>query len=626
MGGYAGQILYIDLSTGSIEKKPLDMDYARKHIGGLGFGTQIYLDLIKNHPDFDALSEANPFVLMTGPLTGLKINGVARWTVGTKSPLTGFWGDANVGGYFGARLKFAGYDGIVITGKAEKPSYIFINDDDVEIRDAQKYWGKDIYETTDELSADLKTESKKPGQVVCIGPAGEQLIKFASIINNKRHVAGRTGMGTVWGSKNLKAIYVSGSGSLEVSNPDKLKELKEELKTVYEESIVIDALRSSGTPAHIDVGIISGDIPIKNWQMTDWDDIDEIGPGAIEEKLFAGHKTCYGCSIACKKDAEVKDGPYKMEKGPSPEYETVGTFGPMCLNTNIESIAKANDICNRYGIDTITCGATIAFAIECFENGLITETDTEGIKLTWGNAEAIVKMTEKIAKKEGFGALLAEGSAKAALKIGKNASDFLTTVKGLEAPMHDPRGAHGYGLAYGISPRGACHEASLNFNVEGGAQYIPEIETLSKDYEEFSSDERAQLNVACQDYGMFFSSCAVFCNLGSTPLTATHAISMVNYVTGFDYTLDEIINIGKRVWYLKRGLTNLFGARAKDDRLPKRLMTEMDDGPTEGSVPDMDKMLSEFYELRSFNENGIPTKKVLEDVGLQDLAALLNNV
>jgi len=626
MGGYAGQILYIDLSSGKIEKKPLDRDFARKHIGGLGFGTQLYLGLKKNYPVFDALSGENPFVLMTGPLTGLKMDGVARWAVGTKSPLTGFWGEANVGGYFGARLKFAGYDGIVITGKAQKPSYIYINDETVEIRSAEKYWGNDTYVTNDKMIDDLKGVSQKAGQVLCIGPAGENLINFASIINNKRHAAGRTGMGAVWGSKNLKAIYASGSGSLEVSHPDKLKELKNELKTVYEESIFIDAIHASGTPAHIDVGIISGDVPIKNWQMTDWDDIDDIGPGTIEEKIFAGHKTCYGCSVACKKDAEVKNGPFKIEKGPSPEYETVCAFGSMCMNADIESIAKANDICNRYGMDTITCGSTIAFAIECFENGLINETDTDGLKLTWGNSDTIVAMTDKIGKKEGFGAILAEGSAKAALKIGKNAADFLTTVKGLEAPMHDPRTAHGFGLAYGISPRGACHEASLNFPVEGGSMYIPEIEELAADIEEMSSEGKALLNVACQDYGMFFTSCAIFCNLGATPLNATQAVSMVNYVTGFDYTLDEVINIGKRVWYLKRGLTNLFGASAKDDRLPKRLMTEMKEGPTEGSLPDMDKMLTEFYELRGFNKNGIPTKEVLDDLGLQDLTALLKNI
>ncbi len=624
MYGYAGKLLYIDLSSGTIEKKPLDQDFARNYIGGLGFGTRIYLDLIKPNPRFDPLSEHNPFVLMTGPLTGVKMDGVARWTVGTKSPQTGFWGDANVGGFFGAYLKFAGYDGIVLTGKAGSPCFIYINDETVEIRDAQKYWGKDIYETNDTMLEDLKPESKRPGQVVCIGPAGENLIRFASIINNKRHAAGRTGMGAVWGAKNLKAIYVTGSGDIAIAQPEKLKELKEELKQIYEDSIYISALKSSGTPAHIDVGMIAGDVPIKNWQLTEWDSINDIGPTAIEEKIHAGHKTCYGCSVACKKDAEVKEGPFKMAKGPSPEYETVATFGSMCLNSSIESIAKANEICNRYGMDTITCGSTIAFAIECFENGLITEKDTDGIRLTWGNSEAIVAMTEKIGKKEGFGAILAEGSAKAAQKIGKNASDFLTTVKGLEAPMHDPRSAHGYGLAYGVSPRGACHEASINFNVEGGAMLVPEIEDLVMELQEHSSENRAKLNVACQDYGMFFSSCAVFCNLGANPLNATQAISMVNFVTGFEYTLDEILDIGRRVWYLKRGLTNLFGARAQDDRLPKRLMTPMQEGPTAGSVPDMDKMLSEFYALRGFDENGVPKKEILEKIGLSDLATLLH--
>jgi len=373
----------------------------------------------------------------------------------------------------------------------------------------------------------------------------------------------------------------------------------------------------------MDVGIIGGDIPIKNWQQTEWDDIDAIGPTMIEEKIFAGHKTCFGCGVACKKSAEVKEGPFQMEKGPGPEYETIATFGTMCLNSNIESIAKANEICNRYGMDTITCGSTIAFAIDCFENGLLTEKDTDGLQLTWGNSEAIVKLTEKIGKQEGFGAILSLGSAKAAEKIGGNAWDFLTTVKGLEAPMHDPRSAHGYGLAYGVSPRGACHEASLTFEAEGGLIFIPEIPELSSDLPE-GSEDRAQLNVAAQDYGMFFSNCAVFCNLGGSPLNATQAIDMVNHVTGFDYTLDEILNIGRRLWYLKRGLTNLFGAKSKDDRLPARLMTVLETGPTEGSVPDMDRMLAEFYELRGFNADGVPEKNVLEDVGLPELAVLLH--
>jgi hypothetical protein len=249
-----------------------------------------------------------------------------------------------------------------------------------------------------------------------------------------------------------------------------------------------------------------------------------------------------------------------MAKGPSPEYETVVSFGSMCLNDSLESIARANEICNRYGMDTITCGATIAFAIECFENGLITEADTDGLKLTWGNSEAIVAMTEKIAKKEGFGAVLAEGSAKAAAKIGKNAADYLTTVKGLEAPMHDPRSAHGYALAYGVSPRGACHEASLNFNVEGGAMFVPEIETLAMVLEDHTSENRAELNVACQDYGMFFPV---------APYTATWAQRPAQRHPGGGYGQSRHrirLYPGRsdrhrpRVWYLKRGLSNLFGA------------------------------------------------------------------
>jgi aldehyde:ferredoxin oxidoreductase len=356
--------------------------------------------------------------------------------------------------------------------------------------------------------------------------------------------------------------------------------------------------------------------------MSDWEDIDKLGPASIEEKIHAGGRTCYACTVACKKNAQVKAGPYKIEKGPAPEYETVAAFGTMCLNADIESVAKANDICNRYGMDTITCGATIAFAIDCFENGLLTTDETDGLELCWGNAAAIVAMAEKIGKNEGFGAVLAEGSAQAAQRIGKGACQYLTTVKGLEAPMHDPRNAHGYGLAYGISPRGACHEASLVFEVEGGAMYVPELPELADELPE-GSQGRARLNVACQDYGMFFSNCAIFCNLGAAPLNATQAVAILNHVTGFDYSLEEVMGIGRRVWYQKRGLTNLFGARANDDQLPKRLMTPLKEGPTKDSVPDMALMLKEFYQLRGLDETGVPRKSVLNALGLNILTGLL---
>ncbi len=624
MYGYAGRILYIDLSTGSIDKQPLDDTFARSFIGGLGFGAKIFLDLIRDNPHVEALSAHNPFVLMTGPLTGMPMHATARWTVCSKSPLTGLWGESNTGGYFGAHLKLAGYDGMVITGKAPEPVFIHIDDDRVTIREASAYWGEDAYTANDKITADQKEGSQKNGQVLTIGQAGENLVSFASLINNKGHAAGRCGMGAVWGAKKLKAVFVRGTGKLNMAHPQRFKALKQELRALYGENITIEALRSFGTVSHMDIDVISGDVPMKNWQQTEWDLFDDIGPIAYGEKMLTGKRTCYACGVSCKREAAVKKGPFKFDRGPGPEYETVAAFGTMCLNPSIESIGKANDICNRFGMDTITCGATIAFAMECFDKGLIDEKDTDGLALTWGNSEAIVEMAGKIGRREGFGAVLSRGSAHAAKHIGGEAMAFLTTVKGLEAPMHDPRAAHGYGLAYAVSPRGACHNASLEYPIEGGGMYLPEFDDAIGDIVEMDSRGKAGINIISQDFGTFFSSCAVFCNLGAMILNANQAVEMVNHVTGFDYTLEDVLHIGRRVWYLRRGLSNLFGAGTADDELPKRLMTALKEGPSAESVPDMNLMLKEFYQLRGLNANGLPEKQVLEKLALPELAELLH--
>ncbi|HVN72075.1 MAG TPA: aldehyde ferredoxin oxidoreductase family protein [Desulfomonilia bacterium] len=624
--GYAGTILYCDLSTGSAETRPLDMEFARKYIGGLGFALKLYLDLIKDNPTIDAYSPENPFVIMTGPLTGMKLSGVARWCVCSRSPQTGLLGSCNVGGSFGAHLKFSGYDGIVITGKASSPVYIHIDGGKVEVRDAGKYWGKDVYDVTDEMIEDNRGETKKSGHIFAIGPAGEKLVKFASIVHNKGHVAGRTGMGAVWGSKNLKAIYVRGSGKLQVAQSDKFEQLRSELKEMYSENAIMASISEFGTNAHMNTGLPGGDIPMKNWQIGEWDRAEELSPVGFNERILTGRKTCYGCAVACKREGEIKGGPYKFSKGPGPEYETIAAFGTMCLNPSLESISKANDICNRLGMDTISCGSTIAFAMECYEKGLIKDKDTDGLDLSWGNSEAIVALTEKIGRREGFGNVLAEGSRLAAEHIGGNAGDFLTTVKGLEAPMHDPRAAHGYGLAYAVSPRGACHMASLEYPIEGGLMYLPEYAELQEDIIATSSERKVALNILSQDFGMFFSDCAIFCNLGGTPLNATQALDLVNYVTGFDYTLEEILKLGRRIWYLRRGLANLFGSRSRDDVLPKRMRTPLSEGPVEGSVPDMEMMIEDFYRLRGISSDGIPEKGVLEELDLAELAGLLHPI
>ena len=368
----------------------------------------------------------------------------------------------------------------------------------------------------------------------------------------------------------------------------------------------------------MDVGIIGGDVPMKNWSLTEWDGFDEINPVAYGEKVLVGNATCYGCLVSCKREVEVAEGPYQMKKGPGPEYETVATFGTMCLNSNMESIAKANEICNTLGMDTITCGSTIAWAIECFENGLLDESKTDGLKLNWGNHEAIIELARKIGMKEGFGELLSEGSAKASETIG--GKQFLTTVRGLEAPMHDPRGAHGYGLAYATSTRGACHMDSLQYPVEGGAMLLDDIPELADQLEEMTSEGKALIVTKTQDFGQFFSHALVMCNLAGLAMNATFALRALNCAVGTNLSIDDALKIGQRIYYLKRGLNNLFGSGVEDDMLPERMMTAIEGGPTDGSVPDMKLMLEEYYALRKFNGKGWPEREKLEELGLSELA------
>ncbi|MBF0475907.1 MAG: aldehyde ferredoxin oxidoreductase C-terminal domain-containing protein, partial [Deltaproteobacteria bacterium] len=301
-------------------------------------------------------------------------------------------------------------------------------------------------------------------------------------------------------------------------------------------------------------------------------------------------KSCFSCPVACKRVVEVTEGPFQVAKGPGPEYETVAGFGTMCLNDDLTVVAKANQICNTMGMDTITCGSTVAFAMECYDKGLLTSDDLDGLDLSWGNGPAMIALVEKIARRDGVGDLFAQGSQHAAERIGPGALAALTTVKGLESPMHDPRGSHGLGIAYATSIRGACHMSSLTYPVEGGMIFIEEVEELAEAIEAGESRGKAQLNVICQNLGMFFHHGAIFCNLGGTVLNMTDALEAFNLVTGLNLDLNEVMHSGERIWYLKRGIANLFGMTAKDDALPRRLATPLEAGPTARMVPDMGLM------------------------------------
>jgi aldehyde:ferredoxin oxidoreductase len=615
--GYARKLLEINLTEGKIQKKPLDDSLLRNYLGGGGLAAHLFLN--KFSPESDALSPDNPLIIMTGPLVGTLLPGTSRFAVCARSPQTGFWGIGACGGTFGPELKFAGYDGIFIEGKSEKPVYLLVEDEKVEIRDASDLWGKLVYEVTDILKE--RHGGKRKPKVLVIGPAGENRVRFAAIANDKAHYIGRTGLGAVMGSKMLKAVVVSGTGKVLPALPEEYKALRENLLEKIKENQFGQVLRSMGTAASMDPGMMMGDVPIRNWTKGEFEGSVNIGGPTMTEKYLTKVHACYACPIACKRVVKVDGGPFKTDEGPGPEYETCCTFGSFIENDNFEGIIKANETCNQYGVDTISCGATIAFAMQCFDNGILTTADTDGIELNWGNIESALKMVEKISKREGIGNVLAEGSAKAAKMIGKGAEQYVVAVKGLELPAHDPRGFHGMGLEYAVGYRGACHLQHMSHTIEQGL--TEQVDAGFKaDYEGQSSDGKAEMVVLSQNVGVPPTS-ACLCLFVYDCISVKDFADMIHVVTGWDFSTDDLIKTGEKIWLLMRGITNLLGSKASDDALPPQVMKPLEEGMTVGSVPDIEKMLKEFYELRGLDANGLPRRDVLEKAGLNDLAQKL---
>jgi aldehyde:ferredoxin oxidoreductase len=557
---------------------------------------------------------------MTGPLVGTMLPGTSRFAVCARSPQTGFWGIGTCGGTFGPELKFAGYDGILVEGKSEKPVYLFINDDSVEILDASDLWGKKVYDVTDILKE--RHGGKRKPKVLVIGPGGENLIRFAAIANDKGHYIGRTGMGAVMGSKMLKAVVVSGTGKVLPALPEEYKALRERLLEVCKESTFAQILRSMGTSSSMDSGMMMGDVPVRNWTKGEFEGYVNINGPTMTEKYLTKVHACYACPIACKRVVKVDGGPFKTDEGPGPEYETCCTFGSFMENDNLEGIIKANEICNQYGVDTISCGSTIAFAMECFDKGILTTADTDGIELTWGNIEAALKMVEKIGRREGLGNILAEGSAKAAQIIGKGSEQYVVAVKGLELPAHDPRGFHGMGLEYAVGYRGACHLQHMSLTIEQGMSTYEDA-GLKSDYDGPSSDGKAQMVILSQNIGVPASS-ACLCVFVYDCITVQDFADMIHVVTGWDFSLEDLIKMGEKIWLLMRGVTNLLGAKAGDDNLPSNVMKPLEEGGASGSLPEIDRMLKEYYALRGLDTNGFTRRDVLEKAGLNDLAEKLH--
>lgn len=596
MYGYRGTILRVNLTDNKVTKEKLDLDMAKKFIGGRGLGTKLFYDEVD--PKVDALSPENKLLFVTGPLTGTPTPTGGRYMVVTKGPLTGTIASSNSGGYFGAELKFAGYDAIIIEGKAEKPVYLSINDDDVEIRDAGHLWGKIVDDTEAELLKEVPEKSK----IASIGPAGEKLSLMACIMNDIYRAAGRTGVGAVMGSKNLKAIAVKGSGKVELADEEGLKEIvSKHIKTIRENGVTGTGLPTYGSAVLVNIINESGIMPTNNFQTSVFEASEEISGEKMTESYLIKKHPCFRCPIACGRYISV-DG----KEGGGPEYETLWSFGADCGVDNIEAIMHANFLCNELGIDTISMGATIAAAMELYEQGHIKDEDLDGVSLKFGDADAVIEWTRRTGYREGFGDKMADGSYRLCESYG--VPELSMSVNKQELPAYDPRGVQGQALSYATSNRGGCHVR--------GYMISPEILGAPEAIDRFTTEGKAEWTKIFQDLTAVIDSMGL-CLFTSFALGLTQYREMLNAVTGQELTDEELLQEGERIWNIER-LYNLdAGIDPKNDTLPKRLIADpIEDGPSKGYVAQLDKLIPAYYNVRGWSEDGIPTEETKETLGL----------
>jgi aldehyde:ferredoxin oxidoreductase len=609
-GGYVGRILRVNLSSRSTFIEPLNESVAEKFIGGSGYAA--WLIYRETPMDIDPLDPSNKLIFMTGPLTGTITPSAGRYTVCAISPLTGIWAESHAAGYWGPELKFAGFDGVVVEGRSEKPVYLWIHESGCEIRDAKHLWGLDTYSCEDALKKELSPEVK----VASIGPAGENLVKYANIINDRGRAAGRCGIGAVMGSKNLKAIAVKGSVKvIPAAEEDKLASYVKKLYITIRSHPTVQIYSSYGTDGIMSMMYEYGDVPIKHFTEGIWSGIENISGEAMAKKVLKRNWACFRCPIACGRIVEVKNGPYKTEEGMGPEYETTASLGALCLNDNIEAIVKANELCNRYGIDTITTGVSVAFLMECCDRGLVSR-EVDGLRIEWGKPDLILQLIRKIALREGIGAFLAEGVKKMSEEMGEEAKQIAMHVKGLEIPMHDPRAFKGMGLQYATSHRGACHLRGEVFIIEQGER-IPDLGIHERIYR-FDLETKPRVVKIMQDWHDVLDS-LILCKFAFIPPAAVSAI--LSMVTGQYKTVKELAEAGERIYNLKRVINVKRGVTARDDTLPYRLLKEpLKNGGAAGQVVELDKMLPKYYELRGWGEDGVPSQERLIQLGLTDVA------
>jgi len=599
MNGWAGTILRVDLATKKITKEPLKLKDAHDYVGARGLGTKYYCDEVD--PKIDPFSAENKLIFMTGPLTGTGAASGGRYNVVSKSPLTGTIGAANSGGYFAPEVKYAGYDGIIFENESDKPVYLYISDDVVELRCASGLWGKTVYETVDLLNAECGESFK----IACVGPPGENGCLISGVINDKHRAAGRGGMGAVMGAKKLKAVAVRGTGSVTVANPEKFMEAVTNARAILKAHPVGGTgLAALGTQVLVNVINESGALPTRNWRDGGvFEEADATGGESLAAKYLVKNKGCFGCSIDCGRVTRVPDGPFKSS-GEGPEYEAGWAYGADCGVSDLAAICKASFICNEYGIDPISMGATIACAMELAEMGAIPEEDI-GFKLHFGDPHAIVALTEATVKNEGFGKTLALGSFRLAEKYGH--PELSMSVKKQEMPAYDGRAVQGMALTYATSNRGGCHVR--------GYMTSPEVLGVPFKMDPHVTEGKAGICKLFQDLTALIDSAGI-CLFTTFGLGLPEIAAQYREAVGTNETDEEILLKGERVWNLEKHFN--IAAGVEKDSLPPRLLRErLPGGPAEGKVAELNAMLGEYYELRGWGKDGVPTAEKDKALGIE---------
>jgi len=608
MDGWVGKFLRIDLSTGQINVEDLDQDLAKDYIGGRGLASKMLYDEID--PAVDPLSPDNKLIFVTGPLTGTGAIAGGRYMVVTKSPLTGCIACSNSGGYFGPELKYAGYDMIIFEGKAENPVYLYINDDTVELRPADDLWGLNTHEAEDAIRSQIGRPWKGDQfRIASIGPAGEKLSKAACVINDKSRAAGRSGVGAVMGSKNLKAVVVKGSKGVTVTDRDKFRDLvRDSIEKNRSEAakVTSQALPIYGTSVLVNIINESGLLCTRNFQTGVFEGAESISGETIAGTILRRKRGCFACPMACGRITSIED-PAFAGRGEGPEYETVALFGASCGVDNLGAVTKANYLCNELGIDTIEAGNIVACVMELYEKGYLPETDI-GFKANFGNAEALVKLVDLMGKREGIGDMMSEGGYALAEKYGH--PELFMGVKKQGLPAYDPRVAQGMGLSYATSNRGACHVRSYLIATE--------ILGVNQKRDPLDTEEKPSVLKIFQDFTAVIDSCGLCLFLAlAEGFGPEDLVPLLEVATGESFSVDDIMAAGERIWNLERMFNIKAGLTRADDTLPPRFLKEpMPEGPFKGSLCKLDQMLPAYYQVRNWNENGIPAAEKLKQLGL----------